>query len=59
MTSEDFDKGLKEQNITMETLARRGAEDLAITKLQDNTAGRSVSAIKKSKISTPTIDSSL
>src|SRR5712691_9322520 len=32
MTSEDFDKGLKEQNITMETLREEARKDLAITK---------------------------
>ena len=40
MTSEDFDKGLKEQNITMETLREEARKDLAITKLQDKYSGK-------------------
>ncbi len=40
MTSEDFDKGLKEQNITMETLREEARKDLAINKLQDKYSGK-------------------
>jgi peptidyl-prolyl cis-trans isomerase SurA len=40
MTSEDFDKGLKEQNITMETLREEARKDLAISKLQDKYSGK-------------------
>jgi peptidyl-prolyl cis-trans isomerase SurA len=35
MTSEDFDKSLKEQNISMETLRAEARKDLAIASLQD------------------------
>ena len=35
MTSEDFDKGLKEQNISIETLREEARKNLAITNLQD------------------------
>ena len=35
MTSEDFEKSLKEQNISQETLREEARKDLAISKLQD------------------------
>jgi parvulin-like peptidyl-prolyl isomerase len=35
MTSEDFDRSLKEQNISMETLREEARKNLAISKLQD------------------------
>jgi peptidyl-prolyl cis-trans isomerase SurA len=35
MTSEDFDKSLKEQNISIETLREEARKDLAISNLQD------------------------
>lgn len=35
MTSEDFDKSLKQQNISMETLREEARKDLAIANLQD------------------------
>jgi peptidyl-prolyl cis-trans isomerase SurA len=40
MTSEDFEKGLKEQNLSMETLREEARKDLAITKLQDKYSGK-------------------
>jgi SurA N-terminal domain/PPIC-type PPIASE domain len=40
MTSEDFEKGLKEQNISMETLREEARKDLAISKLQDKYSGK-------------------
>lgn len=40
MTSEDFDKSLKEQNLSMETLREEARKDLAITKLQDKYTGK-------------------
>jgi parvulin-like peptidyl-prolyl isomerase len=40
MTAEDFEKGLKEQNVSMETLREEARKDLAITKLQDKYSGK-------------------
>jgi peptidyl-prolyl cis-trans isomerase SurA len=40
MTSEDFEKGLKEQNLSMETLREEARKDLAITNLQDKYSGK-------------------
>ena len=40
MTSEDFDKSLKEQNISMETLREEARKDLAIANLQDKYSGK-------------------
>ena len=40
MTAEDFEKGLKEQNLSMETLREEARKDLAITKLQDKYSGK-------------------
>jgi peptidyl-prolyl cis-trans isomerase SurA len=40
MTSEDFDKSLKEQNISIETLREEARKDLAITNLQDKYSGK-------------------
>jgi peptidyl-prolyl cis-trans isomerase SurA len=40
MTSEDFDKSLKEQNLSMETLREEARKDLAIAALQDKYAGK-------------------
>jgi peptidyl-prolyl cis-trans isomerase SurA len=40
MTSEDFDKSLKEQNISMETLREEARKNLAIGKLQDKYSGK-------------------
>jgi peptidyl-prolyl cis-trans isomerase SurA len=40
MTSEDFEKGLKEQNLSMETLREEARKDLAISKLQDKYSGK-------------------
>lgn len=40
MTSEDFEKGLREQNISMETLREEARKDLAITNLQDKYNGK-------------------
>jgi peptidyl-prolyl cis-trans isomerase SurA len=39
MTAEDFDKSLKAQNISMETLREEARKDLAITKLQGKYTG--------------------
>lgn len=40
MTSEDFDKSLKAQNISMETLREEARKDLAISALQDKYSGK-------------------
>jgi peptidyl-prolyl cis-trans isomerase SurA len=40
MTSEDFEKGLKEQNISMETLREEARKNLSINKLQDKYSGK-------------------
>jgi len=40
MTSEDFEKNLKEQNISMETLREEGRKNLSINKLQDKYSGK-------------------
>lgn len=40
MTSEDFEKNLREQNISMETLREEARKDLAITNLQDKYSGK-------------------
>lgn len=40
MTSEDFDKSLKEQNVSMETLREEARKDLAISNLQDKYSGK-------------------
>ena len=40
MTSEDFDKNLKEQNLSMETLREEARKELAIAALQDKYAGK-------------------
>lgn len=40
MTSEDFEKSLKEQNLSMETLREEARKDLAITNLQDKYSGK-------------------
>jgi peptidyl-prolyl cis-trans isomerase SurA len=40
MTSEDFEKGLKEQNLSMETLREEARKDLAIASLQDKYGGK-------------------
>lgn len=40
MTSEDFEKGLREQNISMETLREEARKNLAITNLQDKYSGK-------------------
>jgi peptidyl-prolyl cis-trans isomerase SurA len=40
MTSEDFEKGLREQNLSMETLREEARKDLAINKLQDKYSGK-------------------
>ena len=40
MTSEDFEKNLKEQNLSMETLREEARKDLAISKLQDKYSGK-------------------
>jgi parvulin-like peptidyl-prolyl isomerase len=40
MTSEDFEKSLKEQNMSMETLREEARKDLAISKLQDKYSGK-------------------
>ena len=40
MTSEDFEKGLKAQNLTMEGLREEARKDLAIAALQDKYAGK-------------------
>ena len=40
MTSEDFDKNLKAQNLSMETLREEARKSLAITALQDKYSGQ-------------------
>ena len=40
MTSEDFDKSLKAQNLSMETLREEARKDLAIAALQDKYSGK-------------------
>ncbi|HEU4933098.1 MAG TPA: SurA N-terminal domain-containing protein [Pyrinomonadaceae bacterium] len=40
MTAEDFDKSLKAQNMSMETLREEARKDLAITALQDKYSGK-------------------
>ena len=40
MAAEDFDKGLKEQNISMETLREEARKSLAISNLQDKYNGK-------------------
>ena len=40
MTSEDFDKSLKAQNISMETLREEARKDLAIVALEDKYSGK-------------------
>jgi len=40
MTAEDFDKSLKAQNMSMETLREEARKDLAIAKLQDKYSGK-------------------
>ena len=40
MTSEDFEKNLREQNISMETLREESRKDLAISNLQDKYSGK-------------------
>ena len=40
MTSEDFDKSLKAQNLSVETLREEARKDLAIAALQDKYAGK-------------------
>lgn len=40
MTAEDFEKGLKEQNLSMETLREEARKELAIAALQDKYAGK-------------------
>src|SRR5215211_3486800 len=40
MTAEDFDKSLKAQNMSMETLREEARKDLAISALQDKYAGK-------------------
>jgi peptidyl-prolyl cis-trans isomerase SurA len=40
MTSEDFDKSLKEQNLSPETLREEARKELAIKKLQDKYSGK-------------------
>ena len=40
MTAEDFDKSLKAQNLSMETLREEARKDLAITALQDKYSGK-------------------
>jgi parvulin-like peptidyl-prolyl isomerase len=40
MTQEDFEKGLKAQNMTMETLREEARKTLAITALQDKYSGK-------------------
>jgi len=40
MTSEDFEKSLKDQNISMETLREEARKELSITKLQDKYSGK-------------------
>jgi peptidyl-prolyl cis-trans isomerase SurA len=40
MTSEDFEKGLKAQNLSLDTLREEARKDLAINALQDKYAGK-------------------
>jgi peptidyl-prolyl cis-trans isomerase SurA len=40
MTSEDFEKSLKQQNLSMETLREEARKDLAISRLQDKYSGK-------------------
>ena len=40
MTSEDFEKSLKQQNLSMETWREEARKDLAIAKLQDKYSGK-------------------
>ena len=40
MTSEDFEKSLREQNLSMETLREEARKDLAISSLQDKYSGK-------------------
>ena len=40
MTAEDFDKSLKAQNMSMETLREEARKDLAIAELQDKYSGK-------------------
>ena len=40
MTSEDFEKSLREQNVSMETLREEARKDLAISTLQDKYSGK-------------------
>jgi parvulin-like peptidyl-prolyl isomerase len=40
MTSEDFDKSLRQQNMSMETLREEARKDLAIANLQDKYSGK-------------------
>lgn len=40
MTSEDFEKGLREQNISMETLREEARKNLAIANLQEKYSGK-------------------
>lgn len=40
MTSEDFEKSLKDQNISMETLREEARKELSISKLQDKYSGK-------------------
>ena len=40
MTAEDFDKSLKEQNLSMETLREEARKELAIAALQDKYSGK-------------------
>jgi peptidyl-prolyl cis-trans isomerase SurA len=40
MTQEDFEKNLKEQNISLETLREEARKDLAISNLQDKYSGK-------------------
>ncbi len=40
LTTEDFEKSLKEQNMTMETLREEARKDLAINSLQDKYSGK-------------------
>ena len=40
MTSEDFEKNLREQNISLETLREEARKDLAISNLQDKYSGK-------------------
>jgi parvulin-like peptidyl-prolyl isomerase len=40
MTQEDFEKGLRAQNMSMETLREEARKDLAITALQDKYSGK-------------------